>query len=146
MGTLRSFADQLAQQDPRYFERVRTRGQTPNVFNDPRLVRRVFAGTTKERHADLANIRMMQASAAESAYDKYLKYAIAHYGDLEPGVGAVSGIYNPAFPESVKEKLRSLKDYHVYRDAAQIHWNASGRRGAMPKHAEVLLPPGTRRG
>lgn len=144
--SLRSFTDKLAEQEPWYFERVKSRGRTPNVFNDPRLMRRVFPEVTKERHAELARIRQEQADRGEAEYHQAIEDAIAKYGDVELGKH-VSGIYNPNFPERVKDKLRSLKDYHVYRDAAQLHYNASGKRGAMPGHTwENLLPPGTRRG
>jgi len=140
---LKSFTDKLAEQDERYFIRVKSRGRTPNVFNDPRIAARVFLrseGWDRGMHEDRAHVRMDQAARAKRQYDEALSDAVRRYGDLKPGVRAVSGIYNPDFPEDVKDKLRSLKDWHVYQDAALVHWRAAGKRSAPPPLQEGIYP------
>ena len=146
MGTLRSFYDQL---DPRYHQRVKVRGWNvqPTVLQEPKLARQLFPEMTKEDHEREARLMADRGRAAKGEYQQVLDEAIQKYGDLKPGEGAISGIYNRNFPEHVKDDLRSKKDFHVFHDASLVHWRAAGKRGPAPTTwGDLAMPPGTRRG
>lgn len=146
MSTIRSFYDQL---DPRYHKRVKVRGWniTPTVLQEPKLARQLFPEMTKEDHEREARLMADKGRAAKTEYQEALDRAIAEHGDLKPGEGAISGIYNRNFPEHVKDELRSKKDFHVFHDASLVHWRAAGKRGPAPTTwGDLAMPPGTRRG
>jgi hypothetical protein len=150
MTTIRSFYDQLA---PVYSERVKTRAGNFTILQRPELARRLLPNWTKQDHEREAHRMADRGRDAKGEYQQALNDAIAKYGDLKPGEGSISGIYNRNFPEHVKDKLRSLKDYHVFMDASLAHWKAAGKRGAPPvKYNDLYhspmpaLPPGTTRG
>jgi hypothetical protein len=145
---LRSCIDELG---PIYSERVKTRYGNFTVLQEPKLARRLMPNWTKADHEREAVQLADRGRQAESVYQHALDRAIAEYGDLQPGEGAVSGIYNRHFPEKVKDELRSLKDFHVFIDASNAHWKAAGKRGSPPSSTRVSgatpsLPPGTHRG
>src|SRR5271166_4210453 len=83
------------------------------------LARRVFHELTKEQHASKAIDFAKRAGQERHAYSRALDSAIKRYGDVPLGrrdikrYGNVplgrhtSGIYNPDFPETVKDKLRT---------------------------------------
>jgi hypothetical protein len=139
----------------------------PTVLEEPRLMSRAFPGVSKEEHIKNAWALAVRAIEAEEAYHRALDEAIAEHGDLAPGEGAISGIYNRNFPEDVKENLRRLSRHHMFDQASRAHWKAAGKRTDAGRKALVTaehayqvgdrvqrervrtvpsLPPGTSRG
>lgn len=104
------------------------------LFGDRRAslavkTRRAFPHHTKGDHERLAYTFAEHAGRYKKAYGRYLTAAIKRYGDVKGTY--TSGIYNPAFPERVKNKLRSLlREAGDATDKSIAHWEASGRRTA----------------
>jgi hypothetical protein len=102
------------------------------LFGDRRAslavkTRRAFPHHTKADHERLAHTFAEHAGRFKREYGRVLRAAIKRYGDVKGTY--TSGIYNPAFPERVKNRLRSLLREADEATAKSIaHWEASGRR------------------
>jgi DUF1680 family protein len=120
----------------------------PTVLEEPRLMARVFPGLSKEEHLKNARALAERADQAKAAYHRAIDEAIEKYGDLAPGEGAISGIYNRRFPEDVKDNLRRLSRHHMFDQASRAHWKAAGKRSDAGRVPSFIpdLPPGTTRG
>ena len=119
--------------DPRYYERRRWPkwNVQPNVLlaRESRLTRAMFPELSKTDHERLAREFALKAGEERARQQHYLDKAIATYGDLPRGKTPTSGIYNDAFPERVKDRLRQYwRDINDYTDASVAHHAASGKR------------------
>jgi hypothetical protein len=116
---------------PKYYERHKLANWNvqPSVLlaKDARLTRRVFPELSKADHLRLAEEYAKKAGEARRSYYKALDAAIKKYGDVKGPY--VSGIYNPDFPETVKNRLRNLASAPgELSDASVAHWVAAGKR------------------
>lgn len=97
------------------------------LAKDARLTRRVFPELSKADHERLAIEYAQKAGEARRRYDAAVKAAIKKYGDVKGT--HTSGIYNPDFPEKVKDRLRELAVAPgELSDASVAHWAAAGKR------------------
>lgn len=87
---------------------------------------REFPGWTNKQHEDAARRYAKKADAAHNRYIDEAYKAIRKYG----GHGnLVSGVVREHFPDTVKFRLRELRDQiNTYTDASVVHWRCSGRR------------------
>jgi len=93
------------------------------------LTRRVFHELSKEQHLEKAYEMARKAAEQRNAYRRALDGAVSRYGDIPRGTQPISGIYNQAFPEKVKVRLRNiLGDVNDFTDASVAHYEASGKR------------------
>jgi hypothetical protein len=71
--------------------------------------------------------QLKEAQKTRQHYDDLLQAAIAEYGDVEGT--HTSGCYNPAFPEHIKEELRTLAQ-NIGRQVeyAYVLWHQTGRQ------------------
>lgn len=116
--------------DPRYYEGHRVRGWNiaPTALQDTtgKVVKRVFPEMTKADHERKAHEYARKAARIGASYSRALNAAISKYGDTHH---IISGAYNEAFPEHVKNRLRSLAHGKTdLQSASQVHWKAAGKR------------------
>lgn len=110
--------------------------RTGTVVDEPRLMKRMFAGWTSADHKHAAKVQARLSNEHAKEHGKVYADAAAKYGESGP---LISGIfYAGNFPDSVKDKLR--KEARLASDlitAAHAHWRASGSRSPFPYN-----PPG----
>lgn len=81
----------------------------------------------RQQWAEDAKTQLTQAQRTRQNYDDLLRAAIAEHGDV---VGTpTSGVYNPAFPDSIKDELRTLA-HNIGEQVANAYvlWRMAGKR------------------
>jgi hypothetical protein len=109
------------------------------------LTRRVFSEMSKEEHALKATEFARRAADERRGYARALERAIQRYGDVPIG-RHTSGIYNPDFPDRVKDALRGYLGRANDLTAASIaHHEAAGRRTPWrdTELRDLAYPPGS---
>lgn len=83
--------------------------------------------SNRDYYTQLAKDQLQNAQVTRQHYDDLLQAAIAAHGDM---VGTpTSGIYNPAFPEHIKDELRTYAhNIGVQVQNAYELWRKAGRR------------------
>lgn len=96
----------------------------------PALLRRRLPHFTKAQHEEHARQHAAAATLAERQYVQLASAALDQYGTQGP---LIAGVLREHFPEPVKDELRRLARAETEeRDVARAHWQAAGRRVAMP--------------
>lgn len=96
----------------------------------PALLRRRLPHFTKAQHEEHARQHAAASSLAERQYVQLASAAFDQYGTQGP---LIAGVLREHFPEPVKDELRRLARAETEeRDVARAHWQAAGRRIAMP--------------
>lgn len=82
---------------------------------------------TRARLAEDAIRQLQEAQRTRQHYDDLLQACIAAHGDVNGT--PTSGCYNPAWPDPLKDELRTLAhNIGVQVDHAHALWRQSGRR------------------